>query len=125
MLIAVMTHGAALHRPMPPRVVPDCPPDVCTPAAKELAVIQSQFPFDIPTFKPLRLTFPEGIQVTGAVGRGRRGLGVCAPVGPHGTSCTPVARAKVSQPRDCSAPWQGAHRPLHMGGMCMHAALLG
>ncbi|GLC46632.1 hypothetical protein PLESTB_001761700 [Pleodorina starrii] len=32
-----------------------------TKYAKELAVIAEQYPFDVPTFKPLRLTFPEGI----------------------------------------------------------------
>ncbi|EFJ52967.1 hypothetical protein VOLCADRAFT_72624 [Volvox carteri f. nagariensis] len=32
-----------------------------TEYAKELAVIAQQYPFDVPTFKPLRLTFPEGI----------------------------------------------------------------
>ncbi|PNW82442.1 hypothetical protein CHLRE_06g279150v5 [Chlamydomonas reinhardtii] len=34
---------------------------LATTYAKELAVIASQYPFEIPTFKPLRLTFPEGI----------------------------------------------------------------
>ncbi|KAG2492339.1 hypothetical protein HYH03_009289 [Edaphochlamys debaryana] len=34
---------------------------LATTYAKELAVVATQYPFDIPTFKPLRLTFPEGI----------------------------------------------------------------
>mmetsp|Transcript_1840 Transcript_1840/g.2691 ORF Transcript_1840/g.2691 Transcript_1840/m.2691 type:complete len:552 (-) Transcript_1840:301-1956(-) len=34
-----------------------------TKFAKELKVIQEQYPFDIPTFKPLRLTFKEGIEM--------------------------------------------------------------
>ncbi len=49
-------------------------PLVPPPAAKELAVIASQYPFDIPTFKPLRLTFPEGIKLL-QVGRGGAGQG--------------------------------------------------
>ncbi|KXZ44846.1 hypothetical protein GPECTOR_61g799 [Gonium pectorale] len=34
---------------------------LATTYAKELAVIAQQYPFEVPTFKPLRLTFPEGI----------------------------------------------------------------
>jgi aspartyl-tRNA synthetase len=30
-------------------------------AGKELSVISQQYPFELPVFKPLRLTFPEGI----------------------------------------------------------------
>lgn len=58
-----------------------CPPAVwrtrrrCCAAlcfvAAELAVISKQYPFDIPTFKPLRLTFPEGIKLLQARQRQR------------------------------------------------------
>ncbi|PNH06255.1 Aspartate--tRNA ligase, cytoplasmic [Tetrabaena socialis] len=34
---------------------------LATTYAKELAVVGQQYPFEVPTFKPLRLTFPEGI----------------------------------------------------------------
>ena len=30
---------------------------------KELSVIAQQYPFELPVFKPLRLTFPEGIKM--------------------------------------------------------------
>ena len=33
------------------------------PSAKELSVIGQQYPFEMPVFKPLRLTFPEGIKM--------------------------------------------------------------
>lgn len=36
---------------------------LATRFAGELAVIRQQFPFELPVFKPLRLTFPEGIQM--------------------------------------------------------------
>jgi nondiscriminating aspartyl-tRNA synthetase len=36
---------------------------LATKYAHELSVISSQFPFEMPVFKPLRLTFPEGIKM--------------------------------------------------------------
>lgn len=36
---------------------------LATRFAKELAVIGQQYPFELPVFKPLRLTFPEGIKM--------------------------------------------------------------
>ncbi len=35
----------------------------CLPAARELAVIGQQYPFELPAFKKLRLTFAEGIKL--------------------------------------------------------------
>jgi hypothetical protein len=47
----------SLHAPaFPPALV--CP---CSSAARELSVISAQYPFEVPSFKRLRLTFPEGI----------------------------------------------------------------
>ena len=40
--------------------MPSPPPP---PSAKELSVIGQQYPFEMPVFKPLRLTFPEGIKM--------------------------------------------------------------
>ncbi|GFR50951.1 hypothetical protein Agub_g13271 [Astrephomene gubernaculifera] len=41
---------------------------LATKYAKELSVISSQYPFDIPVFKPLRLTYPDGIALLQAGG---------------------------------------------------------